>query len=89
MKLHIGNLSKSVTDAELKALITPFAAPASLEIVKDHLGTSKGFAFAEFADADQAHAVITGLDGKEIGGQAVKVAEARPRKNETAGRANA
>ena len=79
MKLHIGNLSKSVTDAELTELITPFGAPASVEIIKDHQGASKGFAFAEFADADHARAVITGLDGKDIGGQTVKIAEARPR----------
>jgi len=82
MKLHIGNLSKSVTETELKDLITPFGAPATVEIVKDHLGTSKGFAFAEFADADHARAVISGLDGKEIGGQTVKIGEARPRKSE-------
>ena len=80
MKLHIGNLSKSVTETELKDLITPFGTPATVEIVKDHQGTSKGFAFADFADADHARAVISGLDGKEIGGQTVKIAEARPRK---------
>lgn len=82
MKLHIGNLSKSVTETELKDLITPLGAATTVEIVKDQAGTSKGFAFAEFADADQARAVITGLDGKEISGQAVKVSEARPRKSE-------
>ena len=81
MKLHIGNLSKAVTETELKDLIKPFGTPATVEIVKDHVGTSKGFAFAEFADADHARAVITGLDGKEIGGQTIKVGEARPRKS--------
>lgn len=82
MKLHIGNLSKSVTDAELEGHIRPFGEPASVEIPKDHLGVSKGFAFAEFAEDAHAHAVITGLDGKEISGQTVKVAVARPRKSE-------
>jgi RNA recognition motif-containing protein len=83
MKLHIGNLPKSVSDTELEGLIRPFGEPASVEIVKDHLGASKGFAFAEFAEAEQARAVITGLDGKDISGQTVKVAEARPRKSDT------
>ena len=83
MKLHIGNLSKSVTDAELKGLIEPFGEPASVEIAKDHAGASKGFAFAEFAEDVHAQAVITGLDGKEISGQTVKVAVARPRKSDT------
>jgi len=82
MKLHIGNLSKSVSEAELTEVITPFGAPASVEIIRDHTGVSKGFAFADFADADHARAVIAGLDGKEIGGQTVKIGEARPRKND-------
>jgi RNA recognition motif-containing protein len=82
MKLHIGNLSKSVTDAELEGAMLPFGKPALLEIIKDQSGTSKGFAFAEFAEADHARAVISGLDGKEVGGQAVKVSEARPRKSD-------
>jgi len=70
------------TEAELKELITPFGTAASVEIVRDHAGVSKGFGFAEFANADQARAVISGLDGKEIGGQTVKVGEARPRKTD-------
>ena len=82
MKLHIGNLSPSTTESELKELITPFGAASSVEIVKDRDGLSKGFGFAEFADDAQARAVITGLDGKEIGGKTVKIGEARPRKND-------
>ncbi len=80
MKLHIGNLPKSLTDTELTSLVTPFAAPTSLEIIKDRDGASKGFGFADFADADHARAVIAGLNGKEVSGQALKVSEARPRK---------
>ena len=82
MKLHFGNLSKTVTEAELKDLVTPYGAPTSLEIVKDHTGASKGFGFAEFENADHARAVITGLDGKEISGQTVKIGEARPRRGD-------
>ena len=81
MKLHIGNLSKETTDAELKDMMNP-VVPTSLEIIKDTAGVSKGFGFAEFADADQAKAVITALDGKELGGSTLKVAEARPRKGD-------
>jgi RNA recognition motif-containing protein len=84
MRLHIGNLPSTVTETELKDLMVPFAAPASLEIIKDHGGVSKGFGFADFAEAEGARAVITGLDGKEIDGKTLKVAEARPRKAERA-----
>lgn len=87
MRLHIGNLPKNVTEAELTALITPFAAPTSLEIIKDVAGGSKGFGFADFAADDEAKAVITGLDGKEMDGQTLKVGEARPRNVRSGARA--
>jgi len=82
MKLHIGNLPKSVTDKELNDMITAIAKPNTLEIVKDQTGTSKGFAFAEFTSDDEARAVITGLNGKVVGGQELKLGEARPRKGD-------
>ena len=81
MKLHIGNLPKSVTEPELKELVVVFGE-ASVELIKDNTGGSKGFGFADFANADQAKAAITGLDGKELSGQTIKVAEARPRKGD-------
>jgi RNA recognition motif-containing protein len=84
MKLHIGNLPKTATEAEVGELITPIAPYTSLEIVKDQSGTSKGFGFVEFATDDQAHAVLTGLNGKSIGENELKLGEARPRKGEAA-----
>lgn len=82
MKLHVGNITKSVTDAELKAIVTPFGEPISVEIVRDNQGTSKGFGFIDFADADQARAAMTGLNNKELSGQALRVSEAKPRKGD-------
>lgn len=84
MKLHIGNLPTTVTDKELSDMITPLAPATSIEIVKDQSGVSKGFAFAEFATDDQANAVITGLNGREVSGKTLKLGEARPRKGATA-----
>lgn len=83
MKIHFGNLAKTYTDAELKALVTPFGTPTSVEIVKDNAGVSKGFGFVNIEDADHARAAITALNGKEVSGQALRVSEAKPRKGET------
>ena len=80
MKLHIGNLAKTVSDAELSAMIAAIAPPTSLEIIRDFSGASKGFGFADFATADEARAVMAGLDGREVAGQALKLGEAKPRK---------
>jgi small subunit ribosomal protein S19 len=82
MKLHIGNLSPDTTEAELKELIAPIGAATTVEIVRSKEGVSRGYGFAEFASDDDARAVITGMDGKTVGGNALKVAEARSRKNE-------
>ena len=83
MKLHVGNLPKSLTESELTDLVTPFAQPTSVEIVKDSAGTSRGYAFIVVGDETQGKALATGLDGKEVGGQTLKVGEARPRKEQT------
>lgn len=79
MKLHIGNMSKDLTDSELNELVTPFGATTSVEIAKNKEGQSKGFGFVEYGDEAHARAAIAGLDGKEVRGQALKVSEARPR----------
>lgn len=82
MKLHFGNLSKTVTEAELRTLVVAIAEPASLEIVKDNAGTSRGYGYVEFSEDDPARKVMAGLDGKEVSGQVIKVGEARPRKTD-------
>jgi RNA recognition motif-containing protein len=82
MKLHIGNLAHNITDAELNDMITAIAPPKSVEIIRDRTGASKGFGFADFESADQAQAVIAGMNGREVSGQALKLGEAKPRKTD-------
>ena len=78
MKLHLGNLSKEITDAQLAELVKPFGTAETAEVAKDrHSGTSKGFGFVTFANADEAKAAIAGLYGKQVNGVALKVSEAR------------
>ena len=84
MKLHIGNLAQNVTDAELTEMITAIAPPKSVEIIRDRTGVSKCFGFAEFESAEQANAVIAGMDGRDVSGKTLKLGEAKPRKNEGA-----
>jgi len=82
MKLHIGNLSPDTTEAELKELIAPLGSPTTVEIVRSKEGVSRGYGFAEFASDDDARAVISGVNGKSVGGNDVTVAEARARKSD-------
>jgi cold-inducible RNA-binding protein len=82
MKLYVGNLSKQITDAQLNDLATPYGTLVSANVATERSsGESKGFGFVEFTNADEAHAAITGLDGRDVNGQALKVSEAKPRKD--------
>ena len=82
MKLYVGNLSKQITDAQLNDLATPYGALVSAAVATERSsGESKGFGFVEFGTDDEARAAITGLDGRDVNGQALKVNEARPRKD--------
>lgn len=81
MKLYVGNLSKQVNDAQLNELAIPYGKPVSANVATERSsGESKGFGFIEFGTADEANAAITGLDGRDVNGQALKVNEAKPRK---------
>lgn len=82
MKLYVGNLSKQVTDAQLSELAVPYGKILSANVATERgSGASKGFGFIEFGTADEARAAMTALDGKDVNGQALKVNEARPRKD--------
>ena len=79
MKLYVGNLSYSTTEPELRELFGAHGQLASVAVITDReTGRAKGFGFVEFDNAEEAKAAIAALDGKEVGGRALKVNEARP-----------
>jgi cold-inducible RNA-binding protein len=87
MKLYVGNLSKQVTDAQLKDLAAPYGKIVSSNVATERSsGASKGFGFVEFSTADEAKAAITGLHGKDVNGQALIVNESKPRSERPAAR---
>jgi RNA recognition motif-containing protein len=80
MNLFIGNLSRDVTEADLRELFEPFGSLTSVSIVKDKFsGVSKGFGFVEMPVKAEAEAAIAGLYRKQLKGQSMDVTEARPR----------
>ena len=82
MKLYVGNLSKQITDAQLNELATPYGTPLSANVATErNSGESKGFGFIEYSNAEEGKAAMTGLDGRDVNGQALKVDEAKPRKD--------
>jgi RNA recognition motif-containing protein len=86
MNLYVGNLSHQATEDELEQAFAAFGQVQSVTIIKDKFsGESRGFAFVEMADQNEALAAISGLTGREISGRSIKVNEARPRADDRRG----
>lgn len=80
MNIYVGNLSREVTDDELREAFKAFGQVTSVHIVKDmYGGQPRGFAFIDMPAKSEAQAAITSLNGKELKGRRLTVNEARPR----------
>lgn len=81
-KVFVGGLPFSTTDEELKELFAAHGAVASATVVRDReSGRSKGFGFVEFDNDDEGKAAEKALNGSEVGGRSISVAEARPKED--------
>src|SRR2546423_12713458 len=85
-KLYIGNLAFQTTSQELQELFAQAGTVESASVVEDRMtGRSRGFAFVEMSTKEEATAAIDQFNGKELGGRALKVNEAKPRENRAGG----
>jgi RNA recognition motif-containing protein len=85
-KLYVGNLSFSVTDADLEDLFAPFGEVRSAQVVVDRqTGRSRGFGFVEMGADSAAQAAIDALHDQEHGGRRLTVNEAKPREDRGGG----
>jgi RNA recognition motif-containing protein len=85
-KLYVGNLSYITTSGALSELFEAIGEVASVNLITDRMtGESKGFAFVEMGDHSAAQAAIDQLNGREVDGRAIKVAEARPKRDDRGG----
>src|SRR5688500_4060574 len=80
VRLFIGNLPYSATEADLRAHFATIAEPSHVVMPVDReTGRPRGFAFVEFADRANAEAVIHKFDAQPFQGRNLAVSEARPR----------
>ena len=86
-KLYVGNLAFQTTSQDLQQLFAQAGTVESANVIEDRdTGRSKGFAFVEMSTEEESAAAIQQFNGKEVGGRALKVNEARPRENSGGGR---
>ena len=85
-KLYVGNLAFQTTSQELQQLFGQAGTVHSASVVEDRdTGRSRGFAFVEMSSEEEATSAIDQFNGKEVGGRALKVNEAKPRENRAGG----
>ena len=85
-KMYVGNLSYDMTNEGLQTLFSQFGTVDSAQVIIDRdTNRSKGFGFVEMSSASEADAAMAALDGKENGGRALKVNEAKPKEARSGG----
>ena len=83
--IFVGNLSFGTTEQDLRSLFEAHGSVDRVNIVTDRdTGQPRGFAFVEMTNDAEGDRAINAVNGKEVGGRALNVNEARP-KGEGAG----
>ena len=86
MNIFVGNLSRDITEEDLRAEFAAFGKVDTVSVIKDKFtGEARGFGFVEMPNKAEAQAAIAGLNGKQLKGQALNVNEARPRTDSRTG----
>ena len=80
MNIYVGNLSREVTEEELREAFEAFGQVTSVNIIRDkYSGQPRGFGFVEMATKAEGQAAVDGLKGKLLKDRTLDVGEARPR----------
>ena len=80
VRLFIGNLPYSATEAELREHLSSVGVPTSVVLPVDReTGRPRGFAFVDYADRAVAEEAIRKFDQAPFKGRGLAVSEARPR----------
>jgi RNA recognition motif-containing protein len=81
MNIYVGNLSYKVDENDLKGIFEEYGEVTSVKIIKDkYSGRSKGFAFIEMTNNNEAKAAIKELNGGELDNRKVVINEAKPKR---------
>jgi RNA recognition motif-containing protein len=85
--IYVGNLPFGATEDDLRQAFEAFGEVSGVSIITDReTGRSRGFAFVEMPNDDEAAEAIKNLNLADIGGRNVTVNEARPRAERSRGR---
>lgn len=84
--IFVGNLSFQATEESIHSLFAPYGAIGRVSLMTDReTGRSRGFAFIEMTNSDEAMQAISALNGTDLGGRALNVSEAQPKTDRSRG----
>ncbi|MBI3414629.1 MAG: RNA-binding protein [Verrucomicrobia bacterium] len=79
-RLFVGNLAYQTMENDLQGYFSQAGVVTSVNLMLDKFtGKSRGFAFVEYATAEEANKAAEMFQGKEFQGRALTVNIARPR----------
>lgn len=82
VRLFVGNLAYSTTEADLRSYFGTVAPPSQVVLPVDReTGRPRGFAFVEFQDRGHAESAIQKFNGQVFNGRPLAVSEARARED--------
>ena len=83
MNIYVGNLSKEVTEDDLREVFKPFGQLTSVKIIRDKFtNESRGVGFIEMPSKKEADSAIENLIGTELKEKNIIVNESRTRSND-------
>jgi cold-inducible RNA-binding protein len=78
--IFVGNLSFSSSEDAVRGLFEAYGTVDRVSIITDReTGRSRGFAFVEMPNDEEAERAINAMNGAEFGARKLNVNEARPR----------
>lgn len=81
-KLYVGNLSYDTTEDQLREKFTELGEVESVSLITDRqTGRSRGFAFVEMTNEEDAKNAVENLTGQMLDGRALNVSVAKPKED--------
>ncbi len=86
-KLYVGNLPFNASEEQLQEWFSQVGvSPSAISLIRDRFtGQSRGFAFIEISNDEDADRAVTSLNGQNFGGRNLVVNEARPQTERSGG----
>jgi cold-inducible RNA-binding protein len=84
--IYVGNLSFGTTEEELRAAFEAYGQVSKVTMVRDRdTNQPRGFAFVEMENDGEAEKAVASVNGTSLGGRALNVSEARPKRERSGG----